>query len=314
MRRNGTPSSPGLSRPSPAPGLPARLPQPHPARRHPAPPPTAAPVRSALLIDLRVPPEDEQGLAATPARLVTSPSVESRPAIGGTPSVAVQMGSSWSTSPPESLSTGVSESRGHPGDGASVPDEVGGGSDPPLRPVRPGSGWSEAWPEIRFYLGAFSLFFVSYVLVTGLLVGGAAVLFGLTPVAVTSGSMAPVIRTGDVVMFAATPEPILGPGTVVGYDETGTGRAITHRIVRANPDGTYVTQGDANPDPDPRFVLHEQIWGVGRLLIPYAGFPAAWVATGQAWKLGLLAVFLAGCGYASRWAVLEEYNPWSGVG
>ena len=185
--------------------------------------------------------------------------------------------------------------------------------DPPDPPVAgPESGRDSAWPEIRFYLGAFSLFFLSYVLVTALLVALPSVLLGHRPVAITSGSMEPAIRVGDVVLFAPPPSSALGPGTVVGFNPTGDQASVTHRIVQTNPDGTYVTRGDANPSTDSTPVGPDDVWGVGRFLVPYGGLPAAWLAVGAVWKVVLLTAFLLACGYAARWALLDEYNLWLG--
>lgn len=93
-----------------------------------------------------------------------------------------------------------------------------------------------------------------------------------------SGSMAPVIRTGDLVIddkVSPAREGRLEVGQIVTFSTPGSALVISHRIhaVRTTPAGmvTYLTKGDANEavdlEPvDPRLVL-----GTLHTSIPYAG-------------------------------------------
>jgi hypothetical protein len=94
---------------------------------------------------------------------------------------------------------------------------------------------------------------------------------GWTPVAITSGSMAPLIRPGDVVVL--DPDAEIAPGSVVTVDR-GPGR-VTHRVVSQRADGTWLTRGDANASADREPVHPEDVVGVGRLVVPVIGYPAA---------------------------------------
>jgi len=97
-----------------------------------------------------------------------------------------------------------------------------------------------AWPEVRFYLGAVALFFISFALATGMWVVGPMVVLGWEPVAITSGSMAPAIRQGDVVVFSDAPVEPVGPGTVIVYADRN-GSLVTHRVAATLDDGRYIT-------------------------------------------------------------------------
>jgi signal peptidase I len=98
-----------------------------------------------------------------------------------------------------------------------------------------------------------------------------SVVLGWTPVAITSGSMTPLIRPGDVVVL--DPDAEIGPGSVVTV-ERGPGR-VTHRVVSQRADGTWLTRGDANASADRETVRSEDVVGVGRLVVPVIGYPAA---------------------------------------
>ncbi|GGJ94365.1 hypothetical protein GCM10010123_25250 [Pilimelia anulata] len=90
---------------------------------------------------------------------------------------------------------------------------------------------------------------------------------------VTSGSMQPLVRPGDVVL-ASTVDPRRPPdvGAVVVLSPIERGRPpITHRVVERLPDGRYRTKGDANRQPDARLVDTGQIIGRARLVVPLIG-------------------------------------------
>lgn len=120
---------------------------------------------------------------------------------------------------------------------------------------------------------------------TGWLAAGVAVLstaFGLTPVLIDSGSMSPLIRTGDVLLYAPDDGVGLGPGTVITYhDPSFGGRLVTHRIAGVTGAGAYVTQGDANATPDSDVVTPAAVLGTGRVVVPYVGLPVHWLREGS---------------------------------
>jgi signal peptidase I len=122
-------------------------------------------------------------------------------------------------------------------------------------------------------------------------------LWGWEPTVVESGSMSPVIRTGDVVIISPHDGQGLGPGTVVQF-HSGDGRGlVTHRIVAVTPEGEYRTRGDANRKMDSTPLSPGDVVGVGRVLIPYAGLPAYWARSGHWAALAAFAAVMA----ASVW-------------
>ncbi len=163
---------------------------------------------------------------------------------------------------------------------------------------------------MRFYLGAVALFFISFALATGMWVLGPMVVLGWEPVAITSGSMAPAIRQGDVVVFSEAPADPVGPGTVIVFEDR-QGSLVTHRVAGTLDDGRYITRGDNNPVNDSTPVPADSVRGVGRVLVPYAGYPAVWTS-GRTWPMFLVVATVFGAlTYASRWALLPRYDPWA---
>lgn len=166
-----------------------------------------------------------------------------------------------------------------------------------------------AWPEIRFYLGSAALFFIAFAIATGMWVLGPMLVLGWDSAAITSGSMEPSIRVGDVVVFDASIEAPLASGTVVTFEDA-TGDLTTHRVIGVYDDGSYVTKGDSNDRADSTPVAHESVRGEGRLLVPFAGYPAYWLSSGSPGAVGLVALGFGLLTFASRWALLPRFSPW----
>jgi signal peptidase I len=125
----------------------------------------------------------------------------------------------------------------------------------------------------RFLVGVVGLF-VGCVVAGLLLAAVVPLALGWTPSVVVSGSMAPGIHRGDVVVVQWTDGIGLHPGQIVTFD--GPQGRTTHRIVSVLPDGRYLTKGDGNAGPDSTPVTPSEVVGVVRLVVPYAGrFPLA---------------------------------------
>lgn len=117
-----------------------------------------------------------------------------------------------------------------------------------------------------------------------------------------SGSMAPAIRRGDVLMSIPAPRGrMLGTGTVVVFSGSDQ-RTTAHRIVGHTPDGDYVTRGDANPVDDSDRLSPAHVRGVGRLLVPYVGLPYVWWRERRFTDIALLAAVLLACAWLTRYA------------
>jgi signal peptidase len=162
------------------------------------------------------------------------------------------------------------------------------------------------------------MFYAGLAGVVVLILFGTLVLMALAPLivpgwrsaAIISGSMQPAIRAGDVVVAADHDGVGLGPGTVIVFDDPASGELLTHRIIAVTDDGLYVTQGDANTSADSRPVSPTQVVAVGRLLVPYAALPRAWVEQGNWLALGAAIVLFGFAIRVSAYGLLEVHNPW----
>jgi signal peptidase len=103
------------------------------------------------------------------------------------------------------------------------------------------------------------------------------VLWSLAPMAlgwkasvVTTGSMLPDVKPGDVVLVDPAGTPKRGSVVLVNDPDVPTGR-VAHRVVAVNADGTPTTKGDANPTQDSTRRARADVVGVARLLVPTAG-------------------------------------------
>jgi len=105
---------------------------------------------------------------------------------------------------------------------------------------------------------------------------------------ITSGSMAPRVNTGDLLLY--TPRSY-GPGDVppVGallvFHRPGSEELVSHRAV-AIENGEIRTRGDANPTMDSAPVPVSSVVGQVEMVVPYAGLaslhPLGGVAVGLA--------------------------------
>ncbi len=113
---------------------------------------------------------------------------------------------------------------------------------------------------------------------------------------VVSGSMAPRIQAGDVVLTEPIPPAAIKPGYVIAFeDPSHPGRKLLHRVEGISPDGSLVTRGDANSTADSTAVSPAAVGGLGRLRVPYVGLPVLWQSQGDVCAiafavLGLLAL------------------------
>jgi signal peptidase I len=92
---------------------------------------------------------------------------------------------------------------------------------------------------------------------------------------VLTGSMAPVINAGDVIL--TTPPTNIEPkiGSIVAYvgrrfDGTAVG-VFSHRIIGGNSQTGFIVKGDNNPDPDIQKPKIPDITGVVIFVIPLIG-------------------------------------------
>lgn len=100
-----------------------------------------------------------------------------------------------------------------------------------------------------------------------------------TVMTVMTGSMAPNIPPGHIIVFHEVDADTLKVGDVIAYQPTDNstgGVPITHRVIEVQGTAGHATriivQGDANPVPD-RPVNPAQIIGKMSYCIPYVGLP-----------------------------------------
>lgn len=176
------------------------------------------------------------------------------------------------------------------------------GVAPPLRPrpQRPAPDRPRPWVVL---LHVACLVPLAAVLALAVVTTGAMVV-GWSPKIVVSGSMAPWLQPGDVVLAAPARPGMLEDGQIVVFEsDRAPGGEITHRLVTQRADGRWVTRGDANPVVDPRPVAPERITGVVEVIVPRVGLPSLWVRTGEVVPLGLWAVVMA----ASVWGAVRTH-------
>lgn len=105
---------------------------------------------------------------------------------------------------------------------------------------------------------------------------------------ILSGSMEPNISPGDVVIVDGSRSVEVGD-IVTFEDESNI--PTTHRVVSVE-NGAYVTQGDANEEPDDQPVDPDRVLGEVVVTIPYIGYIIVWVNSPLGY-LALVAVPLA---------------------
>jgi signal peptidase I len=121
-------------------------------------------------------------------------------------------------------------------------------------------------------------------------------LAGWETTVVMSGSMAPAVEAGDVVVVR--PAAAAAGDIVLADDPDVPGRLRLHRVV-AVEDGGLRLRGDANPSPDATLVDPATVHGVGALRLPLLGLPVLWWAEGRTAPLLLTAAGLLGLGLLS---------------
>jgi signal peptidase I len=97
-------------------------------------------------------------------------------------------------------------------------------------------------------------------------------------VAVESNSMVPTFYRGDLLILQGAPPEELKIDDIIVFFPEGSSKAIVHRIITINDDGTFQTKGDANARqlPFETSISAGQIHGRRILTIPLLG----WVKIG----------------------------------
>jgi len=205
----------------------------------------------------------------------------------------------------------VTKNQGRVSDQASRTTELEVALDPATRTrhVEP----TPLTPSPTTQVGLFSVGLLALFIVFGVTWGAVwavlpALFPGWTSAAIMSGSMSPVIRTGDVVVASSSDGESLGVGTVVMFEDPSQPGYVTHRIVEVNEDGTYTTQGDANPGVDSTPLSPEQVVGTGRILVPFIGLPFVWISTGEWLRVVFSGLVVLLALWLSRFAFIDPFE------
>lgn len=114
-----------------------------------------------------------------------------------------------------------------------------------------------------------------------------------------TGSMMPVIRVGDLVVYRPVRSADLRASDVIGFSRGGGRTEVTHRVTSVTVTGPTVTvwtRGDANPGPDPEpvtFASGATVWRAWHV-VPAVGRPLTQLSGGHGlpFVLGLLGLYL----------------------
>lgn len=149
--------------------------------------------------------------------------------------------------------------------------------------------WRQSWPALVVSATARLLLGTLLLLLAVTVVPRVA---GWETSVVMSGSMAPTLEPGDVVVVRPVDAAQLTPGRIVLADDPDLpGELRMHRI-SAVVDGGLRLRGDANPQPDGSLVPTSAVHGVGALRLPFLGLPVVWASQGAAGPLLLTALGL----------------------
>lgn len=127
-------------------------------------------------------------------------------------------------------------------------------------------------------------------------------LTGAKPYTVLTGSMAPGMPPGTLVVVRPAPPEEIGVGTVITYQlESEQPTVVTHRVISQGLDDAgepvFQTRGDANTVPDRAWVRPVQIRGEQWYTVPYLGY-ASNMLTGKERQMGIHLVAALLFGYA----------------
>jgi signal peptidase I len=119
---------------------------------------------------------------------------------------------------------------------------------------------------------------------------------GLRADVIMSGSMAPRVLPGDVVIGQPTDGDDVREGQVIVFENPADpSRTVLHRVVRRQADGSLVTRGDANLAEDSTPISPDAVVAVPRLRVPYVGLPALWLREGEHGRLWAASLALLVC-------------------
>jgi signal peptidase I len=148
-------------------------------------------------------------------------------------------------------------------------------------------------PERDRSLADLALTWTLAILTIGIVGVGAFLLTGGKALIVRSGSMAPAVEVGDLVVTRTVHPTDVEVGEIITFsDPTRDGILVTHRVRRIQRQGArigFVTKGDANGGVERWTIARDGT--VGRMFFsaPNLGYAVSW-ASEPATRIGLLVV------------------------
>jgi len=115
-------------------------------------------------------------------------------------------------------------------------------------------------------------------------------------VVVEGSSMYPTIVSGDLIVITRPPGQI-EPGMILTMEVDN--KIVTHRVVQVNPDGSFITKGDANEARDDFSSNRVRVIGQYQFRIPAVGALLPMDGSSGAWFASRLG--LSGSGTAGAW-------------
>ena len=107
-------------------------------------------------------------------------------------------------------------------------------------------------------------------------------LFGYNSYGITSGSMAPAINVGTLVLAKEVEPETLETGDVIVFTTYGEGDFVTHRVQENDREyRMLITKGDANATEDLDPIGYDSVIGKVSFSIPLLGYVAPWMSTGS---------------------------------
>lgn len=149
-----------------------------------------------------------------------------------------------------------------------------------------------AWILAIFWMGFASLSLI-YLLAAGRSPDGPE-LFGYRFMMVLSDSMAPEVRTGDLVVGRKPTPQTIEPGQIITYRSRTQSRLVTHRVVEVLKEGrqlAFITKGDANDLPDLTPVNGYDVTATYLFRVPFVGYA---VSFARSWYGFVLMVLVPG--------------------
>jgi len=116
---------------------------------------------------------------------------------------------------------------------------------------------------LKFILKGSLLSFVTIIFLLMIIIWVPS-LWGWSQFRVISASMYPSLTPGDIILVRPVDASSIRVGDIVTYQRPGES-VVTHRIKQISADGTFVTQGDSNPQPDSSPL--EPQWLIGKVII-----------------------------------------------